>query len=85
MSYPHVSNTKHENRTCSTMCHTETWLADAVRDSHVNIDGFSLFRSDGNKDSDKQDWRRFVFVNEKWCHQNNLAVKRKVCTPTLRC
>ena len=42
---------RHEYRTCSMMCYTETWLTDAVRDSYVNIDGFSLFRSDRTKDS----------------------------------
>ena len=36
------------------MCYTETRRTDAVRDSLVNTEGFSLFRSDRNKDSSKK-------------------------------
>ena len=42
---------QHEYRTCSIMSYTETWLSNDVRDSHVNVEGFSLFRSDRTKDS----------------------------------
>ena len=45
---------QHEYRTCSIMCYTETWLSDDVPDSHVNMEGFSLFRSDRTKDSGKK-------------------------------
>ena len=75
---------QHEYRTCSMKCYTETWLTDAVRDSHVNIEGFALFRSDGTKDSyEKIGGGLCLFVNEKWCHRNNMAVKHKVCTPNV--
>ena len=75
---------QHEYRTCSVMYYTETRLTDAVRDSHVNIEGFALFRSDGTKDSyEKIGGGLCLFVNEKWCHRNNMAVKHKVCTPNV--
>ena len=45
---------QHKYRMCSVMCYTETWLTDAGRNSHVNIDGFSLFRGDRTKDSCKK-------------------------------
>ena len=65
-------------------CYTETWLTDAGRDSHVNIEGFSLFRSDRTKDSCKKIRGGLcLFLNEKWCHRNHLAVKQKVCTPNV--
>ena len=75
---------RHEYRTCSMMCYTETWLTDAVRDSHVNIDGFSLFSGDRTKDSCKKIGGGLcLFVNLKWCHQNNMAQKHKVCMPNV--
>ena len=75
---------QHEYRTCSMKCYTETWLTDAVRDSHVNIEGFSLFRGDRIKDSCKKIGDGLcLFVNEKWCHRNSMAVKHKVCTPNV--
>ena len=67
---------RHEYRTCSIMCYTETWLTDAFRESHVKMDGFSLFRSDRTKDSGKKNGSGVcLFVNEKWCHGNNMSVK----------
>ena len=75
---------QHEYRTCSVMCYTETWLSDDVRDSHVNMEGFSLFRSDRTKDSGKKNGGGVcLFVNEKWCHRNNMSLKHKVCTPNV--
>ena len=35
------------------MCFTETWLRENVADSHVNIEGFSIFRADRTSDSGK--------------------------------
>ena len=75
---------QHEYRTCSVMYYTETRLTDAVRDSHVNIEGFFLFRSGRTRDSCKKIGGGLcLFVNEKWCHWNNMAVKHKVCTPNV--
>ena len=75
---------QHEYRTCSVMYYTETRLTDAVRDSHVNIEGFFLFRSGRTRDSCKKIGGGLcLFVNEKWCHRNHLAVKQKVCTPNV--
>ena len=68
----------------SMMCYTDTGRADAVRDSHVNTEGFSPFRSDRTKDTGKKIGGGLcLFVNEKWCHRNNMAVKHKVCTPNV--
>ena len=64
-----VLNFQHEYRMCSIMCYTETWLSDDVPDSHVNMEGFSLFRSDRTKGLWQKEWRWCVFVSEKWCHR----------------
>ena len=39
------ANVKYANeyRSASLMCFTETWLSENVADSHVNIEGFSIF------------------------------------------
>ena len=75
---------QHEYCTCSTMCYTETWLTDASCDLHVNIEGFSLSRTDRIKDSGKKFGSGLcLFVNLKWCHQNNMAQKHKVCMPNV--
>ena len=75
---------QHEYRTCSIMCYTETWLSDDVPDSHVNMEGFPLFRSDRTKDSGKKNGGGVcLFVSEKWCHRINMSVKHKVCTPNV--
>ena len=59
-------------------------MTDAVCDSHVNMEGFSLFRSDRTKDSGKKNGGGVcLFVNEKWCHRNNMSLKHKVCTPNV--
>ena len=64
------------------LCYTEIWLSDDVHDLHVNMEGFSLFRSDRTKDSGKKNGGGVcLLVNEKWCHQNNMSVKHKVCPP----
>ena len=46
-------NVKYANefRSASLMCFTETWLSENVADSHVNIEGFSIFRADRTNDS----------------------------------
>ena len=47
------TNVKYANefRSACPMCFTETWLSENVADSHVNIEGFSIFRAYRTKDS----------------------------------
>ena len=47
----------------------------------MNIDGFSIFCADRTSDSGKsKDGGLCVFVNEQWCHPNNIKIKQKSCT-----
>ena len=74
------ANEKYANefRSASLMCLTETWLSENVDDSHVNIEGFSIFRADRTSDSGKLLGGGLrVFVNEQWCHPNNISIKHK--------
>ena len=73
-------------RTYSMMCYTEISLTDDVRDLHVNVECFSLFRSDRTKDSEKLNGGGVcLFLNEKWCQWNSMSVKHKVFHRTLSC
>ena len=64
----------HEYRESSVMCFTETWLREDIDDGCVNIDGFSLIRSDRNKDSGKQTGGGVcMYINDRWA--NNWTVK----------
>ena len=77
------ANAKYANEFCSAslMCFTETWLSENVADSHVNIEGFSIFCADRTNDSGKlKGGGLCVFVNEQWCHPNNIAIKHKSCS-----
>ena len=70
-----------EFRSASLMCFSETWLSENVADSHVNIEGFSIFRVDRTNDTEKlRGGGLCVFVNEQWCHLNNIAIKHKSCS-----
>ena len=63
------------------MCFTETWLNENVADSHVNIEGFSIFCVDRTNDSGKlKVGGQCVFVNEQWCQLNNITIKHKSCS-----
>ena len=44
----------YEYRESSIMCFSETWLITTINDSHVNIDGFTIARSDRTTKSGKQ-------------------------------
>ena len=46
-------NVKYANefRSASLMCFTENWLSENVAESHVNIEGISIFRADRTIDS----------------------------------
>ena len=77
------ANVKYANefRSASLMCFTETWLSENVADSHVNIEGFSIFRADRTNDSGKlKGGGLCVFVNDQWCHPNNITIKYKSCS-----
>ena len=74
------ANVKYANefRSASLMCFTETWLSENVADSHVNIEGFSIFLADRTNDSGKlKGGGLCVFVNDQWCHPNNITIKYK--------
>ena len=80
------ANVKYANefRSASLMCFTETWLSENVADSHVNIEGFSIFRADRTNDSGKlKGGGLCVFVNDQWCHPNNITIKHKSSPKTL--
>ena len=65
----------------SLMCFTETWLSEKVADSHVNIEGFSIFCADRPKDSGKlKGGGLCVFENDQLCHPNNIRIKHKSCS-----
>ena len=72
------TNVKYANefRSARLMCFTENWLSENVSVSHVNIEGFSIFRADRTNDSGKlKGGGLCVFVNDQWCHPNNIAIK----------
>ena len=48
-------NVKYANeiRSASLKCFTETWSSENVADSHVNIEGFSIFHANRTNDSGK--------------------------------
>lgn len=60
---------------------TETWLTDVVPDSDVNIPGFSLVQADryAQKGGKAEGGGLTLFVNNKWYHSGNTAVKMKSC------
>ena len=77
------SNVKYANqfRSASLMSLTETWLSENVADSHVNIQGFSIFRGDRTNNSGKiKGGGLCVFVKDQWCHPNNITTKHKSCS-----
>ena len=77
------ANVKYANkyRSASLTCFTETWLSENVADSHVNIEGFSIFRADRTNNSGKLNGGFLcVFVIEQWCHLNNITIMLKSCS-----
>lgn len=57
---------------------TETWLDEAVPDTKVELDNFTIFRAEWTEVSGKG---RSGGVNNRWC--NNIKIHNKVCTPNL--
>ena len=49
------ANVKYANelRSASQKCFIESWLSENIADSHVNIEGFSIFRADRTNDFGK--------------------------------
>ena len=81
------ANVKYANefRSANLMCFTESWLSENVADSHVNIEGFSIFCVHITNDKKKlKGGGLWVFVNEQWCHPNNIAIKHKSCTKKVK-
>ena len=81
------ANVKYANefRSASLMCFTESWLSENVADSHVNIEGFSIFCADRTDDSGKLNGGGLcVFVNGQWCHPNNMTTMHESSSKTLK-
>ena len=71
-----------EYRESSMICLTETWLSDKDTDASVNIDGFTLIRSDRTEEAGKKCGGGVcMFVNDRWC--KNITIKKKLCTPNV--
>ncbi|GFS19487.1 endonuclease domain of the non-LTR retrotransposon LINE-1 [Elysia marginata] len=63
---------------------SETSFAESAPDSSFDIDNFCQKRSDRTKASNKsRGGGTCLYVNEKWCHPNNVHVKQQLCTPDL--
>lgn len=60
---------------------TESWLEDKDLDETVNIDGFSLIRSDRRNTVKVQGGGIAVYINENWCKQ--VTVKYSFCSDDL--
>ena len=74
----------HEYRESYVMCFTETWLREDIDDGCVNIDGFSLIRSDRTKDTDKQTGGGVcMYINDRWANKQ-LDSKDKTVHPKHR-
>ncbi|XP_071852105.1 uncharacterized protein [Apostichopus japonicus] len=66
----------------SLMSFTETWLNETVTDDCVNKNGFKLVRGDRDLNlADKQKGGGVcLYVNEQWCHTNNVTTKQYLCS-----
>ena len=62
---------------------TETWLKPDTPNTHVEPEGFTVYRGDRTVDSGKElgTGGVYLFVNNRWC--NNVTVKDNKCTPKL--
>ena len=75
----------YEYRESSIMCFYETWLTPTINDSRVNIDGFTIVRSDQTAKSGKQTGGGVcAYINDKWAHNNNIHIKKTLCTPDIK-
>ncbi|RUS86773.1 hypothetical protein EGW08_005433 [Elysia chlorotica] len=70
-----------EYREAGLICITETWFTENCPDSGINIDGFSVYRSDRTAESGKtRGGGVCAYINNKWCNNNNTHVTERTCT-----
>lgn len=69
-------------RECSLFFLTETWLADTIPDSAVNMPGFTLVRADreAEKCGKTKGGGLALHVNNMWCHPGHITVKERICS-----
>ncbi|RUS82612.1 hypothetical protein EGW08_009640 [Elysia chlorotica] len=73
-----------EYREAGLICITETWFTENCPDSGINIDGFSVYRSDRTAESGKtRGGGVCAYINNKWCNNNNTHVTERTCTPDI--
>ena len=73
-----------EYRESSIICFSESWFDHKVDDSQFKIPGFQLIRQDRDCNSGKKCGGGVcLFVNERYCHQNNINLIHKSCSPDL--
>ena len=66
-----------EYRDISMICITETWLETRDTDGTVNMDGFSLIRSDRTGTRKQHGGGVGIYINERWC--KNVTIKQQYC------
>ena len=75
-----------EYRESSLICFSETWFDHKVDDSQFKIPSFQLIRQDRDCNSGKKDGGGVcLYVNERYCHQNNINLINKSCSPDIIC
>ena len=74
-----------EFRNACLMCFSESWFDDRSTDEMASIDGFMLVRKDRSKQITGKERGGGVcmYVNERWCHKNNVRVVSDMCTPDI--
>ena len=74
-----------ENRECSVLCFTETWLHSHIPNHSVAIPGFSTVRADSEVTSSgkKKEAGIALYVSERWCNPGHVHVKNRLCTPDI--
>ena len=62
------------------MCFSETWLNENDSDDSLDIEGFTIIRSDRTGESGKQNGGGVCFYfNQLWANKNNIHVKKQIC------
>lgn len=74
-----------EYRNASVICLCETFLHTSVTDSCVDIENFTLVRCDRDSENTQKSLGGGVciYINERWCHPNNIKVMEKISAPSL--
>ncbi|KAG1663834.1 Patj [Nymphon striatum] len=72
-------------RNANILSFTETWLKEVYDDSHFVLDGFKFLRGDRSEEESRKTKGGGVciYVNQKWCHPNNIIIKLKSCSEYL--